>query len=32
LVGFIYIGREQLSYRQLEAKLIFCLQRLKEVQ
>lgn len=32
LVAFVYIGREPLLYQQLEGKLIFCLQRLKEVQ
>ena len=32
LIGFVYIGRESLPYRQLEGKLIFCLQRLLEVQ
>ncbi len=32
LIGFIYIGREPLSYQQLEGKLIFCLQRLQAVQ
>lgn len=32
LIGFIYIGREEVKYQQLESKLIFCLQRLKEVQ
>jgi ribonuclease P protein component len=32
LIGFVYIGREEVPFRQLEAKLIFCLQRLQEVQ
>ena len=32
LVAFVYIGREPVPYRQLEGKLIFCLQRLVEVQ
>ena len=32
LIGFVYIAREHVPYRQLEGKLIFCLQRLQEVQ
>jgi ribonuclease P protein component len=32
LLGFVYIGRDPLPYRQLEHKLISCLRRLQEVQ